>query len=605
MAMSPTPAALALAVLTTSSLAAAETALIQAADPEDRAPTRIRDGVEVLQPTDEEHTPEQASFAFDPVRRDTGIVVMMGTGRLDGPAGPYTGATIQVGNIQGACMPIKLVKDESTLVGVTVRPQVAGFRYLTQRQADENRAFHHPEVEAIGGGRFAISANWDRNGNTNTERYMQVVDSNCNLIPLTGNVTLRENNTSATIMAKDNDNCSGRQAGGGGSVHLYPDGTAAIMSHELCNGNGRDDGWANYLHVTCAADNSSCHVDKKFDVSTIQREERSRGRCEQLDLDGDGAPETSVCCGTEGNSQPQREGVWCSGVDHATGAVLYKEQVAYMGQTADGRPTWAMRIKMLAERDLTGRPTGTLVMQYNMHRGNNNDNQKGGYDDKLMMAIARPTRDGLNITSQQDITQAVIEGQVEMTHATMFQTFAGTADAPRPVFSFLTPNHNGSGAVKARVLNIDFGADHTFRKGGVFTLGGPYDGQKYSKYLGNNPNDQGRNFTDCHIVDNPFVAEPGKAQGLPVINLCALTGKLTSAGIASMKPDLFFEVWSTIGPTATEPDPGTGDDAPGDDRPDGPGVRPTGGCAAAGSSGGLAALLLFATALIAGRRRGR
>ena len=29
--------------------------------------------------------------------------------------------------------------------------------------------------------RVAITANWDRNNNTNTERYIQVVDSSCNL----------------------------------------------------------------------------------------------------------------------------------------------------------------------------------------------------------------------------------------------------------------------------------------------------------------------------------------------------------------------------------------------------------------------------------------
>jgi len=41
-----------------------------------------------------------------------------------------------------------------------------------------------------------------------------------------------------------------------------------------------------------------------------------------------------------------------------------------------------------------------------MHRGSNNS--KGGYDDKIVMVTAKPTRDGLNLGPIQDITQAVI-----------------------------------------------------------------------------------------------------------------------------------------------------------------------------------------------------
>jgi hypothetical protein len=114
----------------------ANTVMIQQADPEDYAKTRIRNGVEVLRQDDEAHTPEQASFAFDPVQKNVGIVVMMNTGRLDGPAGQHLGDQIQVGNIQGACMPINLVQDTSTDSGLSLIPDVANFRYVSQRDSE-------------------------------------------------------------------------------------------------------------------------------------------------------------------------------------------------------------------------------------------------------------------------------------------------------------------------------------------------------------------------------------------------------------------------------------------------------------------------------------
>jgi len=601
----------------------ANTVMVQQADPEDYARTRIRNGIEVLRPTDEEHTPEQASFAFDPVQKDKGIVVMMNTGRLNGPAGANLGDQIQVGNIQGACMPLSMVQDTAADSGLSLIPDVANFKYVSQRNSDENRAYHHPEVEAIGGGRFAITANWDRNNNTNTERYVQVVDSQCNLIPLTANVTLRENNTSAVIMAKNNDNCSGRQGGGGGSVFIAADGTAGLLSEELCNGNGRDDGWANYFTVSCAADGSTCDVQKKWDTSVIDQEERSRGRCEMMDTDGTGSPDLAVCTGTEGNSQPQRDGVWAAGVDMASGDLLWKEQVAYRGETASGQRTYAMRIKMLAERTIDNALTGKIVMQYQMHRGNNNNNKKGGYDDKVLVAVAVPTRNGLNMQPPQDITSAVITSQVEMTHAIMYQTFTGPTEAPVATYGFLAPNHNGGGGVNSTIMNVPV-ANDLVGTAGTYKMSGPMDGQKYSKYLGNNPNNQGRNYTDCHIVANPFMAAPGSTTAnIPVVNMCALTGKLSSVGVPSMKPDLFFEIWTSVTPPAVDepgeeptPDPGSdptpepGDDGSGSDNgsgtgngDNGSGFASSGGCSTGGSSTGGFSMLLLGLAMFAIRRK--
>jgi hypothetical protein len=71
------------------------------------------------------------------------------------------------------------------------------------------------------------------------------------------------------------------------------------------------------------------------------------------------------------------------------------------------------------------------------------------------------------------------------------------------------------------------------------------------KYLGNRPNNPGRNYIDCRIAKNLFVNDTtGPAAGVPFFNMCAITGKLTSASVPSMKPDLFFEIWTSVKPEA-------------------------------------------------------
>lgn len=599
--------------------AQANTVMIQGADANDPAPTRIRNGITVLKPSDEEHTPEQATFAFDPVNKAQGIVVMMNTGRLDGTAGPNLGDEILVGNIQGACMPLTLAQDTTTDSGLSLIPDTANFKYVSQRQSDENRAYHHPEIEALGNGYYAITANWDRDNNTNTERFLQVVDSQCNLQTLTGNVTLRGSgqglpqNSSAEIMAKNNDNCSGRQAGGGGQSTINADGSVDMISAELCNGNGRDDGWANSITVTPAGP-GVFNVNKNWDTSFIDQEERSRGAC----VVPEGGENLVVCCGTEGNNQPQREGVWCSGIDKVSGDSLWKERMAYRGETAEGQNTYAMRIKMLEEKTITGAGTGKVVMQWQMHRGNNNNNQKGGYDDKMEMAVASPTRAGMNAGVNHDLTDALIGAAVEMTHAVMIQTFTGSTEAPVPTIGFLSPNHNGGGGVNSAIMQVPLTAEGLAGAVSVRNMAGPIDSQKYAKYLGNNPNNQGRNFTDCHTIPNPFVAGPvgAKTTGVGVINLCAMTGKLTSATIPSMKPDLFFEIWTSLEvPEAPGQEPGETDPNPDPSNPDpsNPTNPPgngndgfsssSGGCSTTGGSTGGLSFLLLGLALIAIRRR--
>lgn len=620
----------AMVVPMTTQQAAAETVMIQQADPNDTARTRVRNGVVQLQATDEEHTNEQPAFAFSPDNKSIGIAVAMSTGQLAGPGGENAGQQRPQNNnsnLQGACMPLSLVASDTSDVGVTIERDVANYKYITNRNADDSRAFHNPGIKALGsyGGKelFAVTANWDRNNNTNTERYIQVVDQDCNLVQLTANVTRRENNTSAVIMAKNNDNCSGRQAGGGADVYKDAAGVIHYVSAELCNGNGRDDAWQNYLQINCAADGNSCDIQKQSDTSFITREERSRGRCELIDTNGDNIPETSFCCGTEGNSQPQREGVWCAGIDNASGNLLYRERIAYRGETAEGLRTYAMRMKMLAERDAAGNKTGNVFLQYQMHRGRNNNNKKGGYDDKVLLAVAKPNAQGTNVQAVADLTQMVIDSRLEVTHANLFQTWDGTPDNYNTVLNLVAGNHNGN-TTSTKVMQVRMDTTTgTASNIGLKTLQAPSDQQKYAKYLGNNPNNQGRDYNDCHATPNPL-ADTDATQP-PMLNICAQTGKMSSAENPAIKPDILMEVWTSMqGTTPTPQEPAPGVELPSTDVEGGTGTgsgsgsddsagntpdntspgNSVGGCSVhGGSAGGSAAFVLFGLALALRRRR--
>lgn len=602
--------------------AAAETFLIQQADPNDQARTRERNGILELRPTDEEHTNEQPTVAMSATDPTKGVAIMMSTGQLASAAGPNAGAQIQVGNIQGACMPISLAQNDANDSGIAIQADVANFKYISQRNSEDNRAFHHPEIQALPNGMFVVTANWDRNNNTNTDRYLQVVDANCNLQTLTASgpgVQLRSSgaglpdNSSVRIMAKNNDNCSGRQAGGGADSYIDANGVWTSVSAELCNGNGRDDGWWNKFQVVPGAPGQPVAITKVDDTSFITREERSRGNCEALDTTGDGLEDMSFCCGTEGNNQPQRDGVWCAGIDNANGNLLFRERVAYRGETAEGLRTYAMRIKMLPEKNIDGTDTGKVLLQYQMHRGNNNMNKKGGYDDQVLLAVATPTQDGTNVQQISDLTPMVITARTEFTHATMFQTFTGSAEAPQATFAFLAGNHNANN-ISAKALNVTLQNGKAFDSG-VTNMGAPYDHQKYSKYLGNNPNNQGRDYSQCQVVANPFKDLPGKTQGIPVINMCAMNGKVTSDGTQpQIKPDFLIEAWTSLQAAAPAPGPAP---APGVELPNVPtpeGGEPTdngnpngqsvGGCSVSnGSMGSSAMFVLFGLALVLRRRR--
>ena len=615
--------------------AAAESYMIQQADPtQDLARTRDRNGVTVLRATDEEMTNEQPVVAFSPDTKSTGLVVFMSTGRLQDETSPNSDAKALPqtnSNMQLACLPVSMVADSTKAEGVAIQVDSANAQYIFARNADDSRAGNHPELLALGkygeNELFALNAGWDRNNNANTEMYMSVLNQNCELLPLTANVTRRDNNTSAMILAKNNDNIGNGMSGGSADIYKLETGEIMFTGAFLGNGNGRDDGWNVNVRITPNATGTAVDINKLSDTSIITREERNRGSCELLSTDAEPTPEIAFCVGNEGNSQPQREGIWATVVDATTGDLMSRERIAYRGETAEGLRTYGMRPKMLCEEDVNGAKTGTCFLQYQMHRGRNNNNKKGGYDDACLMAILQPNAQGANVQSVIDCTEMIIQTGIEVTHATFFQTFDGTAENPRTVLNLTSGNHNGTGtSTRVLQMSVDTAAGTAARLSPL-TLDSPFDAQKYAKYLGNNPNNQGRDYNDCQAYDNPEAANDPTLP--PKVNVCVMTGKPLEADGSqqnpAIKPSVFMEVWSTMQGQVAEPaQPETGVTLP--NTPDntteggvesGPGGSTSGstpgssspgnsvgGCSVnGGSAGGSAAFVLFGLALALRRRR--
>ena len=611
-------------LLPTANEASADLVVLQAADPTDTIRTYNRGGVEEPRCNDEEHTTEMANFSFDTTDPTKGIVVSLFTGQLDGP-GPGTNDGQQRpqnnnANVQGACFPVQMVQSAESNTGVTIQPDQSNYKYITNRSANESRTFHFPQTYALGNGLHAVEANWQRRNSNNTERFLQVVDSQCNLVPLTSNVRLYEDNTAARVMAKNNDNVCGGQSGTAGDSFIAADGTVTRTNSCLGNGNGRDAAWVYNLQIKCAADGSTCDIQKLNDVVYIEQEERSRGAAFLVDTNADGTPDLSVATGTAGNSQPQRRGVWIAGVDVQSGDLLWNERIAYREETASGRRAYAMRIKSMSVKNLDGSNTGDIYGQYQMHVGRNNGRKKGGADVKMLGFLAKPDRNGPNIQYMADMTQWSIDARAEFTHSTMFQQFVGTNENPQSVMSFHLGNHNGN-RVASSIVSFGVG-DTEMSALGVTRMEAPYDHQRLSKNCGNNPNNQGRNYDECAAVPNAFANEQGPQQGVATINVCATVGKVAETSYpANVKADVLMETWiSMTAPTPANPNPTpeTGVDLPNVNPPTGsdntgstPGTPGTpspgnsvGGCSVnGGSAGGSAAFVLFGLAIALRRRR--
>ena len=523
---------------------------------------------------------------------------------------------LPVNRVQCAMVPFSLAQNPDGSVAAVADTTKA--RFVTANQnTNEWRNCHHPSVYAVDGGNaIALEYNVQFNNSNDTKRYIQVFDKQ-------GNVLLKQ----TQIYAKNNDDCSMNQDSTSTNVAADAGGTTQLLAWRGCNGNGQDDGWLQSyaLKFDSATAPTTATFQKQFDVSLCQREERSRGQC-TVGTD----PNTAICSWTEGNNQPQRDGVWIAAVDITPGTtgtdrqdkILWKQQVDGKHGSGNTR-TYSQRAmqERIMQVDASGKlvPTDLIIWRHGAAQGNNNGNNgKGGTYYGNMMAVMEVTKAGMTYKMPLTDMQSNLLG-LDGTHLGMTFGIFGTTDKPTPGIAFLGGSQTGGGyAGKLRAVGWDQ-ASNTFKDLGAYSIG-PFDRHLYSNYLGNNPGNQGRNFSGAYFIANPYVGMNGSKDAYLMVT--TTTGK-DPADI--MKPQLKLSSYITVipvqqTPTAQENPPpqgngsgsgsasgGSGSGSGSNPNPDpNGGVDPGssfGGCSAGSSSSGAATLLLIGLAAFIRRRR--
>jgi MYXO-CTERM domain-containing protein len=471
---------------------------------------------------------------------------------------------------------------------------------------------------------MCVEYNYQPNNTNNTERYAQCFD--------TAGKTLM---AQTRIYAKNNDDASMSQdASSSWVINTKPAGAGAVtrmVAWRGANGNGSDDGWTQGFEYTI--DNAAAPTKVTFkqtsDVSVCPREERSHGYCTTGTDDN-----TAICSWTEGNTQPQRDGVWMAAIDLTkTGqaSILWKQQIDGRKDVEGIGRTYAMRAmtdRIVLPNATTGEleRTDMVMWRSGQLRGNNNTNQKGGTYYANNVAVIKATKAGLQYVVPMTDMSAKLTG-LDGTHLGFRYALTGTTDALKPAIMFLGGSHFGGG-YGAQMTMVQWDqATNAFVKG-ESREGAPYDRHLYPNYLGNNPGNQGRNYLGAEYIKNPFVtkADLGKDQYLMVL---ASTGKNPDEMPSATCPDCSkkkLSAYITVIPVAQNPaaastptgsgsnapsttgtqdtstgtDQGTGEDTA--DTSTDPGTS-LGGCSATGNSSGAATLLLIGLAAFIRRRR--
>jgi uncharacterized protein (TIGR03382 family) len=574
----------------------------------DTAPTntvQTADGpVQRLRRTDQEQAGNEMT-AFSMFGNGTDGLYFSMTTELNGVRAPN--------KMQLSLTKFKLTQDLTT-GAVSAVADTATARFATTNNGDETRNANAPTAMTINGGNVVCAKyNYQANNTNDTIRYVQCFDA-------AGKTILPQ----TKAFAKNNDDCSMHQDGEPGAVVSFDKTTATtkLIDWAGCNGNGTDDGWLFVSSIKCnnADAPTSCTFTNTFDVSLAAREERSRGACTVDAKD----PSFAVCSWTEGNNQPQRDGVWLAGVDLASNAkgsnqqqtILWKKQIAgRIDNAATGIRTYAQRavqerIMVMDAATNALVPSDTIIYRYGDASGNNNTNEgKGGTYRSQMLSVIKTSRTGMTYVAKPVDMQTKLLG-LGGTHLGATAAMFGTTDKLVPGLVFLNGSHTGGGpGAQIRSVGLDT-ATNQFSDLGMQQVASQ-DRHLYSNYLGNNPGNQGRNHSQLTMMKNPYVGVAGNTDAYVLVT--ATSGKtMADVGNAAIKLTAFLSVTgiaqtpaATVGTTpGTSTDPGTDPSTAGNTGDSGsdPGTT-LGGCSTGGGSTGLATFLLIGLAAFIRRRR--
>jgi MYXO-CTERM domain-containing protein len=373
--------------------------------------------------------------------------------------------------LQTMVVAAQLTKDGLEVGGAYyVLPELSG--------GNRNRDGMKPEVACLDGatGRFVIDSNYapDDLARTYAAVFQVTRSENNDLFPM-------QVSPAAMVLESTDDNCSDRDyqdmiarpTAGGYRVNLTGS----------CNGNGADVAWVTYFDVACTGPNT-CAVTPgpKSQVSQGQIE-RYRPQTFQL------GPDTFMAIGTEGDSQPPRDGISATVFQGDTLTMLSSTTIASTLQNDLGTFYSTMSHAAQVAPD-------TFIVTYQMRNGQQRRGGKGGTT--FMMGVLQADA----TTGAKWLVQPA-EGLIEgfgATHHTACSARVGTPSDAKNAAFLVSASLTGGTAATGTFVTYDNGA---LQVGKTINLDSRIDTGLLSNYYGENPGNQGKNSLYCATIENP------------------------------------------------------------------------------------------------------
>jgi MYXO-CTERM domain-containing protein len=479
-------------------------------------------------------------------------------------------------------------------------------KFVTDNRGDRRRNGHRPTVTPIFRGSAAmIEFGYAPNDSNNTEVYVKTISADCNVM-----------SEQVRVLAKNNDNCQARDANN--SVVLSDSDTVTrIGSACECNGNGRDDAYAYGLVLEKNPATSEITVDKYFEVTTENEIERHRAN-----IWATSTPDRMFLCGAVGNAQPPNRGARCMLINTAAGVpaeerILWRTYV----QKREDR-IYAVEPKAAPITDAQGNVTDMFYLMWVEADLTNRDGKEKGKT-RVKMSVVRATDAGLDILMPPTYDMTT---RSDSSHPGFCGSSFGEDGAARAIMLQGSIVGSTTGVGRAGVINYDAATNKLVLEQ-EFVYSDSADSAWISKFYGQNPNNQGRNYMHClGSVPNPgYKVVGGFMPEASQLMLVPSEGRYMRAdGTPEDKLSLRINIIGAVVPAAqppapppppppgdeppppvTPPPPDDGNDGTTEDDPGQAGSPTMFGCAVSHgtSAGGLGGLLLVGLALAATRRR--
>jgi hypothetical protein len=357
--------------------------------------------------------------------------------------------------------------------------EVGGAYYVLPELSggNRNRDGMKPEVACLDpdAGLFVIDANYARDDLARTYAAVFQVGRGDN-----NDLVATQLSTATVVLESDQDNCSDRDyqdmiarpTAGGYRVNLTGS----------CNGNGADVAWVTYFDVACSGTACTVTAGPKAQVSQGQIE-RFRPQTFQL------GPDTFLTIGTEGDSQPPRDGISATVFNGDTLALASSTTIA--SKVTNDLGTFYSTMSHAAQI-----APDTFIVSYQMRNGLQRRGNKGGTT--LMMGVLQADATA-GARWLVDPKPNMIQG-FGATHHGACTARVGTPSAPENAAFLVSASLTGGTPAAGTFVTYSGGV---LAVGRSITLDTKIDTGLLSNYYGENPGNQGKNSLYCATIENP------------------------------------------------------------------------------------------------------